>query len=162
MVVVRVVGFVGLVEKPGRANLAWERKIQFPVLRQRVSQLPLLLQLTTRAVKNVVVPRDPISGFCLLRNSVAEEGIDTLIVDTRRNGGGSDDAQVALMAYLLDQPLTLIRSKRVRTSSDSSICLSSRSASVTKSAKISVSRSGLFMVWRFKCCSSSIGKSPGV
>ena len=60
-------------------------------------------------------PVDPRDLYGPIFERIAELEIDTLILDTRRNGGGSDDAMVALMAYLLDEPFTLIGSKWVRT-----------------------------------------------
>ena len=60
-------------------------------------------------------PIDPRDVYGPIFERIAEEGIDTLILDTRRNGGGSDDAMVALMAYLLEEPFTLIGRKMIRT-----------------------------------------------
>ncbi|MDJ0908834.1 MAG: S41 family peptidase [Woeseiaceae bacterium] len=60
-------------------------------------------------------PVDPRDIYAPIFERIQEEGIESLIIDTRRNGGGSDDAMIALMAYLLSDPFTLMRGKHVRT-----------------------------------------------
>ncbi|MDT0596146.1 S41 family peptidase [Glaciecola petra] len=55
--------------------------------------------------------RQPIDAFELFEKVFAEfdnKGITELVVDLRSNGGGSDDAQMALLRHLYQVPFTLV------------------------------------------------------
>lgn len=50
-------------------------------------------------------PVDPVEFLKPYFVQLEEEGRDKLVVDLRRNGGGSDDAQTALLRYLISKPV---------------------------------------------------------
>ncbi len=60
-------------------------------------------------------PVDPDDLYAPIFKSLAEEERDTLILDLRRNGGGSNDASSRLLAHLLDQPAQMKTDVRVKT-----------------------------------------------
>ncbi len=64
---------------------------------------------------NYRTPVDPGSVYDPIFESLKAEGRDTLIVDLRRNGGGSDDAALGLVARLIDTPAPFMRDIRVKT-----------------------------------------------
>ncbi len=60
------------------------------------------------AVDTFVNYRQPVNPVEFLKPyfvQLEKEGRDKLIVDLRRNGGGSDDAQTALLRYLISKPV---------------------------------------------------------
>ncbi|MEO0423420.1 MAG: S41 family peptidase [Pseudomonadota bacterium] len=60
-------------------------------------------------------PVDPHSLYAPVFQALKDEGRDTLILDLRRNGGGSSDASHGLLAYLIDRPLRMHTDMRVAT-----------------------------------------------
>lgn len=64
---------------------------------------------------NYRAPVDPDEVYGPLFAEYAARRVHTLVLDTRRNGGGSDDAMLALLAWLSSEPFTLLRERRVRT-----------------------------------------------
>lgn len=64
---------------------------------------------------NYRVPVDPIALYDDVFTTIAADGIDHLIVDLRRNSGGSTDAAVGLLRFLLAEPFTLIPDVQMRT-----------------------------------------------
>ncbi|MEL6723901.1 MAG: S41 family peptidase [Pseudomonadota bacterium] len=64
---------------------------------------------------NYRTPVDPASLYDPIFASLQAEGRDTLIVDLRRNGGGSDDAALGLVARLIGSPAPFMRDIRVKT-----------------------------------------------
>lgn len=60
-------------------------------------------------------PVDPDTLYAPVFASLAEEGRDTLILDLRRNGGGSNDASSRLLAHLLAKPAQMKTDVRVKT-----------------------------------------------
>ncbi|MEM9840875.1 MAG: S41 family peptidase [Pseudomonadota bacterium] len=71
--------------------------------------------LTVDTFVNYRRPVDPDTVYRPLFETLREENITSLILDTRENGGGSTDAMLGLLAYLIDEPTTLFQWKRVRT-----------------------------------------------
>ncbi|GAA0470954.1 S41 family peptidase [Parasphingorhabdus litoris] len=62
--------------------------------------------------------RDPVKPgelFDPIFDALEEEGRENLILDLRKNGGGSSDAQQALTSYLFDKPVKLATDARVKT-----------------------------------------------
>ncbi len=62
--------------------------------------------------------RDPVKPKALfdpIFDALKEEGRENLILDLRKNGGGSTDAQRALTSYLFDKPVKLATDARVKT-----------------------------------------------
>lgn len=67
----------------------------------------------TLTVDTFVNYRQPIDGmklFDTLFSELKNKGVTHLIVDLRNNGGGSDDAQMALLRHLYQQPFKLVNS----------------------------------------------------
>lgn len=64
---------------------------------------------------NYRTPVDPDSLYDPIFQSLKDEGRDTLIVDLRRNGGGSDDASLRLAAHLMKDKAAFNRDVRVKT-----------------------------------------------
>ena len=64
---------------------------------------------------NYRTPVDPASLYDPIFASLQSEERDTLIVDLRRNGGGSDDAALGLVARLIESPAPFMRDIRVKT-----------------------------------------------
>ncbi|MEO1596072.1 MAG: S41 family peptidase [Pseudomonadota bacterium] len=60
-------------------------------------------------------PVDPDDLYGPIFKRLADEGRDTLILDLRNNGGGSNDASSRLIAHLLDQPAQMKTDVRVKT-----------------------------------------------
>ncbi len=60
-------------------------------------------------------PVDPHDLYGPVFEAMAQEERGTLILDLRRNGGGSNDAAHALLSYLIDSPLRMHTDKRVAT-----------------------------------------------
>ncbi|WP_017669879.1 S41 family peptidase [Blastomonas sp. AAP53] len=61
--------------------------------------------------------RNPVQATAFLSGFFAameEAGTEQLIIDLRKNGGGSDDVPVALGRYLIDQPFTWFKPLRLR------------------------------------------------
>lgn len=70
------------------------------------------------AVNSFVNYRNPVRPDRLydpVFRALRKEGRDTLILDLRQNGGGSTDAQVRLLAHLVDEPVRLARDIRAKT-----------------------------------------------
>ncbi|WP_337659007.1 S41 family peptidase [Sphingorhabdus sp. Alg231-15] len=62
--------------------------------------------------------RDPVKPkqlFDPIFDALRKEGRENLILDLRKNGGGSNDAQQALTSYLFDKPVKLATDARVKT-----------------------------------------------
>ncbi|MEL6858692.1 MAG: S41 family peptidase [Pseudomonadota bacterium] len=64
---------------------------------------------------NYRVPVNPATIYDPVFQAMKDEGRDTLIVDLRLNGGGSDDASRGLIARLIDTPAPFMRDIRVKT-----------------------------------------------
>lgn len=62
-------------------------------------------------------PVDPVERLKPYFEQLAAEGRDKLIVDLRRNGGGSNDAQTALMRYLINKPVRQVEGLLTRITS---------------------------------------------
>lgn len=60
-------------------------------------------------------PVDPDSVYGPIFEAMATEGRDRLILDLRRNGGGSTDAMQRLVAHLITEPMPLALDMRVAT-----------------------------------------------
>jgi len=60
-------------------------------------------------------PVDPDTLYRPIFESLHEEGRDQLILDLRKNGGGSIDAERRLLAYLISEPLKATTEMRVAT-----------------------------------------------
>ena len=50
-------------------------------------------------------PVDPVAHLEPFFERLRDDGIDRLVVDLRKNGGGSSDAQLALLRYLIREPV---------------------------------------------------------
>ncbi|MEO0974976.1 MAG: S41 family peptidase, partial [Pseudomonadota bacterium] len=64
---------------------------------------------------NYRTPIDPHSLYGPIFQALADEQRDTLILDLRRNGGGSNDAAQGLLAYLINSPQRMHTDMRVST-----------------------------------------------
>ena len=62
-------------------------------------------------------PVDPVLHMKPYFQQLEEEGRSKLIVDLRKNGGGSNDAQTALLRYLIGQPVVQVEEILTRTTS---------------------------------------------
>ena len=71
--------------------------------------------LTIRSFVNYRTPVNPDSLYRSLFSAIGKRGIRHLIIDVRTNGGGSDDASTALLAYLADTAVQPVRAVRRRT-----------------------------------------------
>lgn len=71
--------------------------------------------LTIRSFVNYRTPVNPDSLYRSLFSAINRKGIRHLIIDVRNNGGGSDDASTALIAYLADTAMQPVRAVRRRT-----------------------------------------------
>ncbi|MEM9385132.1 MAG: S41 family peptidase [Pseudomonadota bacterium] len=60
-------------------------------------------------------PVDPHSLYAPIFRSLVDEARETLILDLRRNGGGSNDAAQGLLAYLIESPMRMHTDMRVAT-----------------------------------------------
>lgn len=70
-------------------------------------------RLNVETFVNYRTPVDPDAVYGPVFEQLSADGIDTLIVDLRRNGGGSTDAQQGLMRHLIREPVTPIAELRV-------------------------------------------------
>ncbi|MDJ0758496.1 MAG: S41 family peptidase [Woeseiaceae bacterium] len=59
-------------------------------------------------------PVDPDAVYRSIFQEIADKDADTLILDLRRNGGGSSDAANGLLRYVMDRPFRVYREIRVR------------------------------------------------
>ncbi len=59
-------------------------------------------------------PVDPVAHLAPYFDSMQKEGIENLVVDLRENGGGSTDAQQALLSYLITRPLRQVEAMHTR------------------------------------------------
>ncbi len=59
-------------------------------------------------------PVDPDWVYQAIFQKIADNDADTLILDLRRNGGGSSDAANGLLRYVMDRPFQVYREIRVR------------------------------------------------
>lgn len=64
---------------------------------------------------NYRTPVDPDSLYDPIFKALKDEGRETLIVDLRRNGGGSDDASLRLAAHLMSEKAAFKKDVRVKT-----------------------------------------------
>ena len=64
---------------------------------------------------NFRTPVDPDALYDPIFQSLKDEGRDTLILDLRRNGGGSTDAALSLAAHLMREPAAFKKDVRVKT-----------------------------------------------
>jgi hypothetical protein len=71
--------------------------------------------LTVDTFVNYRDPVDPEAIFDPIFEQIARDGIETLILDLRANGGGSTDASQSLFAHLIAAPAQIKRDMRVRT-----------------------------------------------
>ncbi|MBO6798468.1 S41 family peptidase [Maricaulis sp.] len=71
--------------------------------------------LSIETFVNYRSPVDPNEVYSRVFSEIATEGSETLIVDLRRNGGGSADAQLGLISWLIREPIAPVRDIRVRT-----------------------------------------------
>lgn len=60
-------------------------------------------------------PVDPVSMYKPVFEKLQASGAETLILDLRQNGGGSNDAQSGLMAHFIDQDTPVFNEMRVST-----------------------------------------------
>lgn len=97
----------------GAAGEAWRQDFKDAVQWQLID--PGIGVLRVDTFVNYRDPVDPDSVYAPIFARFDAAGIDTLILDTRRNGGGSDDAMLSLLAWLTPRPFTLLREARVRT-----------------------------------------------
>jgi len=70
------------------------------------------------SVDTFVNYRDPVKPKKVLQpvfKAMRDEGVETLILDLRRNGGGSGDAQYELLANLIDRPYKPMKEMRAKT-----------------------------------------------
>ncbi|MEO1202899.1 MAG: S41 family peptidase [Pseudomonadota bacterium] len=91
-----------------RFSLNFSDSVRFETLGERGAYL---------AVDTFVNYREPVDAVAHLEpyfRRLKDEGRDRLIVDLRENGGGSDDAQTALISYLIDEPLLQAEAKLTR------------------------------------------------
>ncbi len=80
---------------------------------ERVGDRGAILRVDTFV--NYRRPADPDQVYGPIFAALAEEGRDRLIVDLRRNGGGSTDAQLGLQRRLIDGPTPFAEDVLVRT-----------------------------------------------
>lgn len=67
------------------------------------------------AVDTFVNYRTPVDPDDVYRELMRQlEETDVLVLDLRQNGGGSEDASIGLLRYLMDKPFRVYREKRVR------------------------------------------------
>ena len=64
---------------------------------------------------NYRTPVDPDSLYDPIFKALKDEGRETLILDLRRNGGGSDDASLRLAAHLMNEKAAFKKGIRVKT-----------------------------------------------
>ncbi len=67
------------------------------------------------AVDTFVNYRTPVNPDDVYRKLMEQaEGAHTLVLDLRQNGGGSEDASIGLLRFLMDRPFRVYREKRVK------------------------------------------------
>jgi hypothetical protein len=71
--------------------------------------------LTVDSFVNYRNPVDPETVYAPIFGAFRAAGVDTLILDTRNNGGGSDDAMLGLLAWLTSGSFQLLAEQRVNT-----------------------------------------------
>lgn len=72
---------------------------------------PGVAVLNVETFVNYRTPVDPMSVFSPIFEGLNADGVETLIVDLRRNGGGSTDAMIGLLAHLTRTEQTRINSE---------------------------------------------------
>ena len=95
------------------SNLNSTRNFKDAINFKRIGDNAALLRIDT-----FVNYREPVNPDDLYRPifaSLREEGRDQSILDLRRNGGGSTDAERRLLAYLIDKPLRTVTEMQVAT-----------------------------------------------
>ncbi|MEM9840268.1 MAG: S41 family peptidase [Pseudomonadota bacterium] len=80
---------------------------------ERIGERAALLRIDTFV--NYRYPVKPDDLYAPIFKALKREGRDSLILDLRRNGGGSGDAQMGLLAYLINEKLRLYTDMRVAT-----------------------------------------------
>jgi hypothetical protein len=76
---------------------------------------PGVARLAVNTFVNYRTPVDPAERYAPYFDQLAADGAHTLILDLRRNGGGSTDAQQGLLAQLIERPAMPAREVLVRT-----------------------------------------------
>lgn len=118
----RVDGTLETVEAPRIDYPAWlalgrragrARNFKDAVRFERVGDNAAILSVDTFV--NYRTPVDPQELYRPLFNALRDEGRDTLILDLRRNGGGSTDALIGLIANLVPDARRFMREFRVAT-----------------------------------------------
>ncbi|MEM9305174.1 MAG: S41 family peptidase, partial [Pseudomonadota bacterium] len=71
--------------------------------------------LSVATYVNYRTPVDPHERYAPYFEAIRERGVHTLILDNRRNGGGSTDAQEALVSRLITAPVRTVAEVRVKT-----------------------------------------------
>ena len=81
-------------------------ELQFPA--------PGVAVLSVATYVNYRTPVNPHKRYAPFFDAIREKGVHTLILDNRRNGGGSTDAQEALIARLITEPVMTVSEVRVK------------------------------------------------
>jgi hypothetical protein len=81
-------------------------RVTFPAARVAV--------LSVETFVNYRTPVDPDTVYAPLFQAVAEAETELLVLDLRRNGGGSTDAQQGLLSWLVTEPVVPVRDVRVK------------------------------------------------
>ncbi|MEM9292767.1 MAG: S41 family peptidase [Acidobacteriota bacterium] len=76
--------------------------------------VPKTALLTVETFVNYRRPANPLELYGEIFQQLHEAQVEHLIVDLRLNGGGSDDASLGLLGFLLDEPFRMMRSWRVK------------------------------------------------
>ncbi|MBR9826289.1 MAG: hypothetical protein GYB36_10875 [Alphaproteobacteria bacterium] len=76
---------------------------------------PGVASLAVSTFVNYRTPVDPMEVFAPIFEEIQARNVHTLIVDMRRNGGGSTDAQLGLLAHLSRDYIRPLQEVRVRT-----------------------------------------------
>ncbi|MEM6455939.1 MAG: S41 family peptidase [Acidobacteriota bacterium] len=96
---------------PG-ARTAWRGDFVDAVRLETLDARTALLRIDTFV--NYRRPVDPIAHLAPYFRQLRADGVDRLILDLRRNGGGSEDAAYGLMRLLMPTPFRMKRPSRVR------------------------------------------------
>ncbi|MEL6323563.1 MAG: S41 family peptidase, partial [Pseudomonadota bacterium] len=72
-------------------------------------------QLTIETFVNYRTPVDPDTVFGPIFENLNADGVETLILDMRPNGGGSTDVMQSLLSHLTRTPMTRLKEVRVKT-----------------------------------------------
>ncbi len=91
----------------------WRREFSEAVRWERIGDNAAYLAVDTFV--NYRNPADPAEMFDPIFAALNDENRDTLILDLRNNGGGSNEPMAALLARLIDAPTSLAKDIRVRT-----------------------------------------------